>query len=99
MAIEPISTATLASLVGGIIAYILRERHKGKNSQENNGDIKDIKKTTKETKVCLNKVNTSLGIISNDVKNMRQNCTQTTERFGKEITENRKDIKDILKDK
>lgn len=99
MAVDPVAGGTLVTLLGGIAAYVIRELKKGKNEKTNNGDIKEIKKVTKENQTALAKLDKGQGIIKTDLTNMRLNCTNTTSRFGKEITENRKDIKDILKER
>ena len=99
MSTDPISISTLIAIGGGIVAYAIREAKKTKTEKSNNGDIKEIKKSTGEILTFLNKVDKNLGIVSTDVENMRKNCKATTERFEKDIDESREDIKSLLKRK
>ena len=97
MSIDPATLGVLGmfgTTLGATVTYILRER-----SKHNNGDIKAIKKTTAENLRYLNKVDKNLGIVSTNVENMQKNCAATTERFEKDIDENREDIKGLLKTK
>ena len=99
MVFEPVSVGTLVAVAGGVFAYVLRERSKSKNEKTNNCDIKAIKKTTAENLKYLNRMDKKLGIIDTNVQNMQKHCTETTTRFAKDITENRGDIKSLLKGK
>jgi len=102
MSIDPATLGVLGmfgTTLGATVTYILRERSKHKTEKSNNGDIKAIKKTTAENLRYLNKVDKNLGIVSTNVENMQKNCAATTERFEKDIDENREDIKGLLKTK
>lgn len=100
MSIDPATLGVLGmfgTTLGATVTYILRERSKHKNEKSNNGDIKEIKKTTAENLKFLNKVDKNLGIVKTNQENMQKHCESTTGRFEKDIDENREDIKDLLK--
>ncbi len=100
---DPASLATFGTILGVAVVYILRERGKWKSEKSNNGHLETIKKqmATKEqldeTNGKIGEINTTVGIISTNVDNMQTNCKATTERFGKEIGNNRKEILDMAK--
>ena len=106
MVFEPVSVGTLVAVAGGVFAYVLRERSKSKNEKTNNGAIKDIKDTmaeVKKTVVSTNeklvKIDKCMVKLDTNVGNMQKHCGETTARFAKDITENRGDIKGLLKKK
>ena len=101
--IDPAQAVTIGTVLGAAAVYILRERSKSKNEKSNNGHLKIIveKMATKEqlqkTNGKLTKIDKAVGLINGNVKNIKENCKATTERFGKEIGNNRKEILDIAK--
>jgi len=101
--IDPATLGMFGTMLGVTITYILRERSKSKNEKSSNGHLEIIKKqmATKEqldeTNGKIGKIDKTVGIISTNVENMQTNCKTTTERFGKEISNNRKEILDIAK--
>ena len=101
--IDPATLGMFGTMLGATVVYILRERSKGKNEKSNNGDIKVIKeqmatkKQLDETNGKIGSIDKTIGIISTNVENMQTNCSTTTERFGKEINNNRKEILDMAK--
>lgn len=102
---DPASLATLGTILGVAVVYVLRERSKWKNEKSNNGHLEIIKEkmATKEqlnaTNGKIGKIDTKVGIINTNIENMQNNCKMTTERFGKEIGNNRKEILDMAKKK
>ena len=102
--IDPAQAVTIGTVLGAATVYILRERSKSKNEKSNNGHLKIIveKMATKEqlqkTNGKLTKIDKAVGLINGNVKNIKENCKATTERFEKDINENQADIKNILKD-
>jgi len=96
--IDPANIATMGTVLGAAIAYILRERSKNRNEKLNNGHLEIIKKQM-ATKEQLSKIDKITEIIKTNVENMQTNCKTTTERFGKEISNNRKEILDMAKER
>jgi len=107
--LEPAQIATLGSILGFAIVYVLRERNKWKSEKSNDGHLAGIKDkmATKEQVDEMNKVvvetngkvgcmDKKLAVVNTNVQNMQKNCEATTERFEKSINGNRGDIKNIL---
>ena len=103
--IDPAQAVTMGTVLGAATVYILRERSKSKSEKSNNGHLKVIveqmatKEQLNKTNGKIGKINATMGIISTNVTNMQTNCKATTERFGKEIGNNRKEILDMAKQK
>ena len=99
---EPISTYGILTLIVSTGGLWIREYYKHKSLKKNNGgllriegDIKEIKGSTKSLDGRAQNTEKDVGIIKTEVKNIHDNC----KKYENGITQNARDILSLHKEK
>jgi len=90
--LEPITTGGIAILVISSIGGWLKIIRDTKKQNGNGNNLKDIKETVKETGEKVDGMTVAIGSIKTDMANQKSNCTQITNNFKEQITNNRDKI-------
>ena len=102
---EPyISIGTLITVIGGIIAFVIRERSKDKEEKKSNGHLSAVKKTVDGMNGKIDTLDLKVDRIENKVtavkvvaEERKEFCKQTVARFEKAIVQTQKEVLDIAK--